>query len=138
MVAEVTRRIAPFELAEARNGFEKESASNSGAANMPKITGTPMMGTRDMSRPLPTGGYKAVEVVFREGKLDTIGFKTVDKPGMVAMWDAKPILILSGPVLSESSNGIGFNKVTLIDGGTDSEYSLIGPNTWSLKTRADQ
>lgn len=96
------------------------------------------MGNRNMSRPLPTGGYKAVDIAFSEGKLAAIDFKTVNKPGMVAMWDAKPILILSGPVPSESSNGIGFNKVTLIDGGTASEYSLIGPNTWSLKTSAYQ
>lgn len=89
-----------------------------------------------LAKPRPTGGRTSVEINMRNGRLDTISFKILDENDRgFASWNAKPTVILSGPITAEASSGIGFHKVILIDGEVATEYEVIGPNSWSKVTR---
>ena len=134
MVAEVSRRITPFHLEDARDGFKKEFDSKDNALN--SSFGVGAVTSMTIAKPRSTGGRTSVEIFSKSGKLDTIAFKILEgsNSGFSAIWNAKPAVILSGPVAADTSSSIGFTTVTLVNGEVATEYKVIGPNKWSVST----
>ncbi len=137
MIAEISRRITPFNLLDAQDGFKGQLESSDNVLRSSFAIGE--MTTSTIARQRPMGDRTSVEILRRNGSLVAISFKNVaGNSGFSEIWAAKPAVILSDPTTASTSGGVGFNRVALLNGGVATEYRIVGPNVWSVSTHPDQ
>jgi hypothetical protein len=80
---------------------------------------------RILTKSRPSGGKVSVEVALVDDRITTVVFKLLPEGGgFQAIWNAKPVVILSKPAPARSGDDIGFTAVEIMRDGVMTSYEL--------------
>lgn len=143
ITSQIADLIAPFTAEDVLNGLKNER----GLWNQPKRDGisnfngrivngqqvgtfvvntdSGTIETLTMTKARPAGGKVSVEVGLKNGNIEVISFKVLpDRAGFTDIWNAKPVVVLSKRLSSDTSNSIGFEHVEIRQGDATTQYEL--------------
>lgn len=131
VTSEIAALIAPFTTEDVRNRLTNEPALwNQNQQNGVIVEpGTKTVQTLTMTKARPEGGKISVEVVVRDGNIETMQFKHLpENGGFMAIWNAQPVVILTKRTSNNAGNAIGFEHVELREGDAMKQYDLPSGN----------
>lgn len=143
IISQIADLITPFTTEDVRNGLKNEpdlwnqpkgqgiSDFNGRIVNGQQVgtfvvnTDSGTIETLTMTKARPADGKISVEVGLKNGNIEVISFKVLpDQAGFTDKWNAKPVVVLSKRLSSDTSNSIGFEHVEIRQGDATTQYEL--------------
>jgi hypothetical protein len=125
LTSQISGLIAPFTLDDLRNGFKNEPSLADSPSGVVIKKGSGTREDRSVTKPRPSGGKISVDVLLLDGEITAVIFKHLPEGGgFQAMWDAKPVLILSKRTTVNTNDDIGFSVVKILQGDQTTDYEL--------------